>query len=125
MKLIQFLAPAALCVFAACASTTTEQSIPNGAWTGEAATIDTVVQFAEVDANPSAYYDRTVFVEATAFAVCKKMQCWMQIEDQDHWATVRWDSGCGGNYKFPEEATGQRVVVQGELYPKELTAQQI
>ena len=38
---------------------------------------------------------------------------------------MRWDSGCGGNYKFPEEATGKRVVVQGELYPKELTAEQI
>jgi hypothetical protein len=131
MKALTKLAPVALCLLAACASTndnsqgSTTTAIPEGAWIGDGQEIDQVVRFSVVDANPPEFYDRTVFVEANAFAVCKKMQCWMQIEDEGHWATVRWDSGCGGNYKFPEDAVGDRVVVQGDLYPKELTQEQI
>ena len=129
MNVFTKLAPLALCLAAACAGTGTNSdhstALPQGEWIGDGQQMDQVVRFAIVDANPSEFYDRTIFVEANAYAVCKKMQCWMQIEDEGHWATVRWDSGCGGNYKFPEDAVGDRVVVQGDLYPKVLTADQI
>ncbi|MCA8978662.1 MAG: hypothetical protein H6831_11150 [Planctomycetes bacterium] len=129
MKLFTKLAPLALCLVAACAGTGTDSNtssaLPHGEWIGNNEDMDQVVRFAVVDANPSEFYDRTIWVEANAYAVCKKMQCWMQIEDEGHWATVRWDSGCGGSYKFPEDAVGGRVVVQGDLYPKELTEEQI
>ena len=129
MSLSRLFAPLALCLAAACANTSTTASstttIPDGDWVGEVEPAEGVVQFAALDADPAKYYDQVVVVEANAFAVCKRKQCWMQIEDQDHWATVRWDSGCGGQYAFPMEAEGQRVVVQGELYPRELSDAEI
>jgi hypothetical protein len=127
MKALTKLIPLALCFVAACASTndSTAPDLQGGEWIVNAEPVDRVVRLSVVDANPSEFYDRTVFVEANAFAVCKKKQCWMQLEDDGHWLTVRWDSGCGGNYKFPEESVGDRVVVQGDLYPKTLTTEQI
>lgn len=129
MKALTKLLPLVLCFAAACASTDTTtnatSTLPEGQWIGDRAPFNEVVHFAVVDAHPSEFYDRTVFVEANAYAVCKKKQCWMQIEENGHYKQVRWDSGCGGNLKFPEEAVGKRVVVQGELYPKELTQDQI
>jgi len=124
MKLITKFAPVLLALVAACASHST-QTIPDGQWTGDQEVIDEVVLFSVVDANPTDFYDRMIFMEADASAVCKKMGCWMQIEDEGTFGTVRWGSGCGGNYKFPEEAIGERVLIQCMVYPKELTEEQV
>ncbi len=113
----RFVLPLVLSVLGACASTA---SLPAGEPVGEPMLAQEIVQFATVHADPSAFYERTVLVEATATAVCKKAGCWMQIEDQGQKAMVRWESGCGGKYKFPE-VVGQRVLIQGSFYPKTIT----
>jgi hypothetical protein len=45
----------------------------------------------------------------------------MKVEDDGHDAMVRWESGCGGQYAFPKDAVGKRVVIQGSYYPKTLS----
>lgn len=80
-----------------------------------------VVQFATVDADPSSYFNQTLLVEANAVAICQKAGCWMQVEDEGRKAMVRWETGCGGKYKFPVGAAGKRVLIQGSFYPKEIS----
>jgi hypothetical protein len=95
--------------------------LPPGVVVGEAIAPQAVVPFATVDANPPAYFERTLLVEATVTAVCQRAGCWMQVEDQGRTAMVRWETGCGGKFTFPEAAVGQRVIVQGSFYPKAIS----
>ncbi len=83
------------------------------------------VAFATVDAAPSDFFNRTVLVEATATAVCAKAGCWMQIEDEGKTAMVRWETGCGGEYAFPQEIEGKRILVQGSFYPKTISPEDL
>lgn len=102
----------------ACSSTPT---LPEGESVGEPIEPQEIVAFSVVDATPTDFFDRTVLVEATVTAVCKKKGCWMQVEDEGRTAMVRWESGCGGQYTFPEAAIGKRVIVQGSFYPKTIS----
>lgn len=119
MRLLTLLLALALSAVACVSS----PGLPPGIVVGEAIEPRPVVPFATVDAEPSAYFDRTVLVEATVVAVCQKAGCWMQVEDQGRRAMVRWETGCGGKYTFPESAVGRRVLVQGSFYPKEISAE--
>jgi hypothetical protein len=105
-----------LVVLAGCAAT-----LPAGARVGEEMAVRPAVAFAVVDASPSDYFDQTVLVEATVTAVCKAKGCWMQVEDEGRTAMVRWETGCDGQYAFPEDAVGRRVLVQGSFYPKAMS----
>ncbi len=95
--------------------------LPAGEAIGEPVAVRDVLPLATVDADPAKYFEQTLLVEATITNVCQKMGCWMQIEDQGHKAMVRWEAGCGGQYKFPKEAIGKRVLIQGSFYPKEIS----
>ena len=110
--------PALVLLLAACAGA---PPLPPGVIVGEEMTSQDVVPFAVVDANPSAYFDRIVLVEATAQAVCQKVGCWMAVEDEGRTAMVRWESGCGGKYAFPASVVGKRVLIQGSFYPTTLS----
>jgi len=105
----------------ACASCQAPASLPAGDTFGEPIVARAIVPFATVHAAPSDYYEQTLLVEATTTAVCLKAGCWMQIEDAGQTAMVRWETGCGGKYVFPEDLVGRRVVIQGSFYPKELS----
>jgi hypothetical protein len=108
-----------LLVLAACASAPV--ALPPGEHIGEPIETDAIVHYAIVDADPPAYFDRTVLVEATVVAVCQNKGCWMQIEDAGHSAMVRWYTDCGGKYAFPKDMAGKRVLIQGAFYPKQLS----
>lgn len=95
-----------------------QTTLPEGQRFGEPLVVQRSVPFAVVDASPADYFDRTVLVEATVKAVCVSKGCWMQVEDEGQTAMVRWESGCGGKYAFPQELVGKRVLVQGSFYPK-------
>lgn len=103
-----------------CAAT---ERVPPGIVIGQEIVPAEIVPFATVDADPRAYFERTLLVEATVTAVCKKAGCWMQVEDEGRTAMVRWETGCGGQYLFPVEAVGKRVLVQGSFYPKTISAE--
>jgi hypothetical protein len=83
------------------------------------------VRFAVVDADPPAWFERTLLVEATVTAVCRMSGCWMQVEDEGRTAMVRWETGCGGQYAFPPGAVGRRVLIQGTLHPKTLSEDEV
>lgn len=110
--------PTLLIVFAACV---TPARLPPGESIGEPIVRQDAVRFAVVDADPTAYFERTLLVEATIVAVCQKVGCWMQVEDGGRTAMVRWESGCGGRYAFPPGAVGRRVLIQGSFYPKTIS----
>jgi len=95
--------------------------LPEGQAIGEPIVRQDSVRFAVVDADPPAFFDRTVLVEATVTAVCQKAGCWMQVADEGRTALVRWETGCGGKYAFPPGAVGRRVLIQGSFYPKQLS----
>lgn len=118
MKNLAALLVPALFVFASCSSTPT---LPQGMQIGEEMQAQTTYRFAVVDASPTKFFDKTVLVEAKVKAVCVKAGCWMQVEDEGRTAMVRWESGCGGQYKFPMEAVGKRVLIQGSFYPKQIS----
>lgn len=92
------------------------QSQPSGVHIGGEIHTQATRRFAIVDANPAAFFDQTLLVEATVLAVCQKKGCWMQITDDGHTAMVRWESGCGGKFAFPTDAVGKRVLIQGSFY---------
>jgi hypothetical protein len=117
-----FLVPLLALVAVACSATSssTSPALPNGERIGAEVRPQTPVRFAVVDATPKQYFDKTLLVEANVKAVCQKMGCWMQVEDEGHTAMVRWESGCGGKYAFPKDAAGKRVLIQGSFYPKHI-----
>lgn len=100
---------------------TAPPELPPGTRLGEAIEPAPILAFAAVDAEPALYFEQTLLVEATAVAVCQKAGCWMQIEDEGHTAMVRWETGCGGAYRFPADVIGKRIVIQGSFYPKQLS----
>lgn len=83
------------------------------------------VRLAVVDAEPAKFFDQTLLVEATVVAVCQNRGCWMQIEDDGRKAMVRWESGCGGQYAFPKDAAGKRVLIQGAFYPQKFSEEAV
>lgn len=104
-----------------------EQAAPAREWPegaiviGEPIEAGEPVKLAAVQADPTAYFEKTILVEATAAAVCQAKGCWMTIADGEGepiW--VRWSSGCGGQYAFPKDAAGQKILVQGSFYEKEI-----
>jgi hypothetical protein len=105
-------------LLASCAST----GLPSGETIGESIESQEVVRFSVVDAGPADHFDRILLVEAEVTEVCRVGHCWMQITDGGKTALVRWETGCGGQYEFPEAAIGKRVLIQGSFYPKELDA---
>lgn len=120
MRIAQILAALALALaFPGCKTT---HELPPGQVVGEPIVAQETHRFAVVDAEPAKFYEKTVLVEATVTAVCKKKGCWMKVEDQGKVAMVRWESGCGGQYVFPMDAVGKRVVIQGSFYPKKISA---
>ena len=102
----------------ACASSA---KLPAGTPIGETLVAQPVLHFAVVDADPPAYFERTLLVEATVLAVCLKMGCWMQVGEGERTAMVRWEAGCGGQFAFPADAVGKRVLIQGSFYPKSIS----
>ena len=82
------------------------------------------VHFAVVDAAPEKFLEQTLLVEATVTAVCQNAGCWMQIQDEGRSALVRWETGCGGEYAFPKDAAGKRVLVQGTFSRKSLSREE-
>ena len=103
------------------AACTSAPPLPPGETIGEAVRGRAVVQLSVADAEPAAYFDQTLLVEATVIAVCQEKGCWMKIEDAGHTAMVRWEAGCGGKYAFPTELTGRRILIQGSFYPKTIS----
>jgi hypothetical protein len=104
------------------ATTPGAYQVPDGATTvGEAITVPVPVQLAVVKRSPAEWFERTILVEATAADVCQARGCWLTLTDgpgEPIWA--RWASGCGGQYAFPKDVAGRRVVVQGSIYEKEI-----
>jgi len=96
-------------------------SLPAGEIVGGEIRTNEVLHLAVVDARPEAYANRTLLIEATVAAVCQKKGCWMQITDQGARAMVRWESGCDGQYAFPKDLQGRRVLIQGSIYPKTIS----
>ncbi|MCY2959911.1 MAG: DUF4920 domain-containing protein [Planctomycetota bacterium] len=119
MRITQILAAVALSfAFPGCSTT---HELPHGRLVGEAIQPQESRRFAVVDAEPAKFFDQTLLVEATVQAVCLKKGCWMKVEDQGKVAMVRWESGCGGQYAFPVDSVGKRVLIQGSFYPKKIS----
>lgn len=95
---------------------------PGAAHVGEKLERRIPVALAKVRANPSDYMNQTLLVEATADDICQVKGCWMTITDGEAdpiWVT--WSTGCGGAYEFPKDAAGQKVLIQGSFYAKEIS----
>lgn len=108
--------------FAACSSST--PTLPPGEAIGQPIAPRAPLALATVQSEPAKYFDQTLLVAATVTNVCRKKGCWMQVADgaeKGVEAMVRWESGCGGQYAFPVEAIGRRVLIQGSFYRKQIS----
>ena len=126
MKLIPVALLLCTATFTACntnapRSNAAHAQLPAGTAFGEPMQAQPSVRFAVVDAAPPKFFHKTLLVEAKVKAVCQKMGCWMQVEDQGRTAMVRWESGCGGKFAFPKDAAGKTVLIQGSFYPKQIS----
>ena len=117
MKLRTLLLP--LVALTACA---VPPPLPEGQRIGERLEEREAVRLSVVSSDPDAYYEQTLLVEATVVAVCVKKGCWMQVDDGGRRTMVRWEAGCGGQYAFPMDSVGKRVLIQGSFYPTHITA---
>jgi hypothetical protein len=102
----------------ACASRPT---LPPGEVVGMEMQPREIVHLSVIEAKPEPYLNKTLLIEATVVAVCQHSGCWMQIEDRGSRAMVRWEGGCGGEYAFPKDLQGRRVLIQGSIYKKTFT----
>ncbi len=118
--MIRHFAPLALLGLVAACATGSSASAPDGERIGEPLENREVHQLSEIQAEPSKYFNQTLWVEAQVEAVCQSMGCWMQVKDGGETAMVRWEEGCGGQYQFPKDAVGERILIQGSFYPKEI-----
>lgn len=105
-------------LLAACAA---PLPLPDGEHIGEPMPDREPIRLSVVSAEPTAYFKRTLLVEAEVTAVCIKAGCWMQVEDGGEPILVRWEGDCGGEYQFPSDIIGKTVLIQGSFYAKELT----
>lgn len=121
MKILIPFSAFALIVLFACQS---QSTLPNGHHIGREMEPRQAVRFSVVDASPKEYFDKTVLVEARIKTVCQTGGCWMLVEDAGRTARVRWETGCGGEYTFPKDGAGKRVLIQGTFYPKTTTAEE-
>ncbi len=111
---------AGVSLLAACAGPA--HAIPSGERVGEAVVAAEIHPLDTIVAKPSDYFERTLLVEAKVNEVCQKAGCWMQVEDANgKTALVRWETGCGGKYAFPKDTAGERILIQGSFYPKEIS----
>lgn len=120
---IRALALALSLAAAACQSNSETNTLPPGNSIGMPIEARPILHFAVVDATPAKFFNQTLLVEGKVKAVCQKKGCWMQIEEEGRVAWVRWESGCGGQYTFPKDSAGKRVLVQGSFYPKKISAE--
>jgi hypothetical protein len=108
----------------ACASMSSD--MPTGEHVGEPLQNLDIHPLAEVQSAPATYADQTLLVEARVVDVCQSMGCWMQVaDDQGRKALVRWEAGCGGQYQFPKDAAGERILIQGSFYEKNIAKEDI
>lgn len=112
------LAASTLLLLGACASA---PALPAGQSIGEAMPTRAVHALAAVAQHPADYYERTLLVSGRVTAVCQTKGCWMKLADGSAEAMVRWEAGCGGQYAFPKDAAGKRVIVQGSYYAKTIS----
>ena len=104
----------------ACATGPAPEPVPPGEQIGQPIKGQAIEALSSVQADPAAHFKKTLLVEAKVKAVCQKMGCWMQIVDSGQPALVRWSTGCGGKFAFPKDAAGERILIQGSFYPKEI-----
>jgi hypothetical protein len=83
---------------------------------GEEASVASILQ------DPLAWEGRTVRVRGKVKDVCRKMGCWMEIEDASAAAIqIKVDDGV---IVFPVDAVGRRAVAEGRVEVRELTREQ-
>lgn len=114
----RFFPLVALIALAACAQPSVAPPLPAGDQIGRPIEGQEVIPLATIRADPTSYFERTLLVEASVVRVCQSKGCWMEVEDEDHKTMVRWDTGCGGEFAFPQESVGRRILIQGSFYPK-------
>ena len=103
-----------LLVASSCATVATP--VAPGLAIGEPMQKREILTLATVQSSPTDHFNQTLLVEARITAVCQSMGCWMQIEDGERVAMVRWEEGCEGRYSFPKDSVGERVLIQGSFY---------
>lgn len=83
---------------------------------GEEAAVAAIVQ------DPLAWEGKTVRVRGTVKDVCRKMGCWMEIEDTSGAAIqIKVDDGV---IVFPVDAIGRQAIAEGQVEVRELTREQ-
>jgi hypothetical protein len=63
---------------------------------------------------------KTLLVQAVAEDVCQGKGCWMTVKGEGEAMWVRWSTGCGGEFAFPKDVVGKKVVIEGTLREKEM-----
>lgn len=100
-------------------------AVPNGATLiGNAPTQASPIALAAIQKEPAAYLGKTVLIQATAEDVCQGKGCWMTVKGDGPAMWVRWSTGCGGEFAFPKDVAGKKVVIEGTLREKEMTPEE-
>lgn len=74
------------------------------------------VALAAIAKEPSSFVDKTFATTGTIKAVCQRMGCWMELEDDAGQAHVKM---AGHAFFVPKTASGRRARVLAKLVPSE------
>jgi hypothetical protein len=129
MKLLLIAAGLAIglcgCAREGAAPTSKRFELPEGAvLIGNPVTQERPVPLSRVQQDPTGYLQRAVFIGAVAEDVCQAKGCWMTVKDQGSVIWVRWASGCGGEFAFPKDVSGKRVLIEGTLSERNVTPEE-
>lgn len=126
VRAVPIAAIAVLCL-AACARNQASGPfpVPAGATLiGNPPTQEKPVALAAIQKEPAAYVGKTLLVQAVAEDVCQGKGCWMTVKGEGEAMWVRWSTGCGGEFAFPKDVVGKKVVIEGTLREKEMTPEE-
>jgi hypothetical protein len=100
-------------------------AVPSGATLiGNAPTQQKPIALIAIQKEPSAFVGKTILVQAVAEDVCQGKGCWMTVKGEGGPMWVRWSTGCGGDFAFPKDVVGKKVVVEGTLREKDMTPEE-
>ena len=82
---------------------------------GNEITLSEKTEISQIMANPENFVGKKVLVEGTIVDVCEKRGCWINLNSDEEYQTMRVKVN-DGEIVFPMEAKGKKALVEGEVY---------
>ncbi len=90
---------------------------------GKEITLKEKTKISAILAEPQKYLGKTVLVEGTVVAVCKKRGCWIDLASDKKFQQIKIKVN-DGEIIFPMEESGKTALVEGTVYEIKMTKEE-